>query len=361
MAKRTFLLILLISCISGIKGQVSDSTERSSLRLAGFPVLGYAPETRLIGGVYGHILAGDPLAARPSSLGLSALVSQNRQFSLNVFPELWMKKNLYRLAGELKWQYWPDKFYGIGNDTKKENRESYVARVSGIKLDFMRSVHKSLYAGILLEVENNDIIEYDTVSYAQLPGGSIPGSDQSLISGLGLGAAWDSRDNILLPQSGVYLQFRVVWFNSFMGSTFPHSKWILDLRKYSELGREHLIYFQLYGKFLIGQEIPFRNMALLGGDKLLRGYFRGRYRDHNMIVAQAEYHSPPVWRFSLVVFAGAGEVFNATAEESNFYLKPAGGIGLRYRVFKDRRMNIRLDAATGRGDRGIYLGILEAF
>jgi outer membrane protein assembly factor BamA len=307
------------------------------------------------------LLAGNPGIRRPSSVGFSLLVSQNRQFSANLFPEIWWRESRYHLNGELKWQYWPDRFFGIGNDTRSVDQESYVSRILGIKLDFMRSVHKALYAGILLEIERNNIVEYDSSSRAVLPGGTIPGSGRSLVSGIGLGLAWDSRSDILLPSSGGYYQFRLVSFNRAMGSTHSYTKWIVDLRRYMEMGSGHLLYVQVYGKFLWGKEVPFMNMALLGGDKFLRGYFRGRYRDHNMLLAQAEYHSPPLWRFSLIAFAGAGDVFHSAASLDRIRIKPAGGIGLRYRVFRDRRMNIRLDAALGRGDGGIYLGILEAF
>jgi outer membrane protein assembly factor BamA len=337
-----------------------DSTRRNT-KFAGFPVLGYAPETRIIGGVYTQLLMGDPVLRRPSNLGLSLLVSQNRQFSINLFPDIWLKENIYRLAGEFKWQHWPDKFYGIGNDTEKEDLEYYVSRIWGIKLDMVQMVYKELYAGILLEIENNNIVEYDTVPHAILPDGSIPGSENSTISGAGLTLAWDSRSDILLPASGAYCQFRLVYFNGAMGSTHPYTKWIIDLRKYWTLGSDHLLFIQAYGKFLWGKEVPFRNMAMLGGDKLLRGYFNGRYRDHNMFVGQVEYHSPYIWRFSLVAFAGAGDVFQSASTLKNIRIKPAGGVGVRFKLFKDRRMNLRLDLAAGRNDHGIYLGILEAF
>jgi len=359
----TYLLGCLLSIV--VSGQVTLASDRDSTmrntKFAGFPVLGYSPETRIIGGVYTQLLMGDPLLKRPSTLGLSLLVSQNHQFSINLFPDIWLKDNTYRFAGELKWQYWPDKYYGIGNDTRKEDEEYYVSRIWGIKLDMYRTFYRDLYAGILLEVENNNIVEYDTVSHASLPEGSIPGSEHSTISGIGLAFAWDSRSDILLPASGAYCQFRLVYFNGAMGSTYPYTKWIIDLRKYWTLGRDHLLFIQAYGKFLWGSELPFRNMAMLGGDKLLRGYFKGRYRDHNMFLGQVEYHSPYIWRFSLVAFAGAGDVFHAAGTGQNIHIKPAGGIGVRYKIFKDRRMNLRLDLAAGRNDHGIYLGILEAF
>jgi outer membrane protein assembly factor BamA len=363
--QKLFTYLLGCSMFVAVTGQVRATADPDSsmqnTKFAAFPVLGYSPETRIIGGVYSQLLMGDPLLRRPSAIGLSLLVSQNRQFSLNLFPDVWLKDKTYRLGGELKWQYWPDMFFGIGNNTTKKDEESYASRIWGIKLDMLRTVYRNLYAGILFEMENNNIVEYDTVSYASLPGGSIPGSDHAIISGLGLTMAWDSRSDILLPASGAYCQFRLVYFNKAMGSSYPYTKWIIDLRKYWSLGSGHLLYVQAYGKFLWGREVPFQSMAMLGGDKLLRGYFRGRYRDHNVFVGQVEYHSPYIWRISLTAFAGAGDVFHGTDTLQNIHIKPAGGIGARFKLFKDRRMNLRLDFAAGKDDHGIYLGILEAF
>lgn len=337
-----------------------DSTGRHT-KFAGFPVLGYSPETRIIGGAYAQLLMGDPLYRRPSVLGLSLLVSQNRQFSFNLFPDIWLRDDAYRLAGEIKWQYWPDKFFGIGNNTRTEDEEYYVSKIWGIKLDLLRTTWNNVYAGLLLEMESNRIVEYDTASHASLPEGSIPGSKNAVISGAGLAIVWDSRSDILLPASGAYCQFRLVYFNQAMGSTYAYSKWILDLRKYWNLGHDHLLFVQAYGKFLWGKEVPFRNLALLGGDKLLRGYFRGRYRDHNMFAGQVEYHSPYLWRCSLVAFAGAGDVFHAASTMREIHIKTAAGVGLRFRLFRDRRMNLRLDLAAGKDSHGVYLGMLEAF
>ena len=260
--------ILGCGCFLAVSMQATPNLGPDSVRqetkFAGFPVLGYAPETRIIGGTYMQLLMGDPLLKRPSALALSLLVSQNRQFSINFFPDIWFRDNTFRFAGELKWQHWPDKFYGIGNDTREEDEEYFVSRIRGIKLDLFRAVYRDLYAGILLEVEHDHMVEYDTVSHAMLPDGEIPGSEGAAISGMGLSFAWDSRSDILLPASGAYCQFRLVLFNGAMGSTYPYTKWIIDLRKYWTLGRDHLLYVQAYGKFLWGKEVPFRNMALKG-------------------------------------------------------------------------------------------------
>ena len=40
----------------------------------------------------------------------------------------------------------------------------------------------------------------------------------------------------------------------------------------------------------------------------------------------------------------------------------SGGVGLRYMINTDQKINFRVDAAVGNGDsKGIYVGIREAF
>ncbi|HEC44483.1 MAG TPA: hypothetical protein ENI20_16805, partial [Bacteroides sp.] len=68
---------------AGTSQATSRSTPVSTLKFAGFPIAGYTPETRIMGGVYTQFLFGDPAIKRPSSVGLSLLLSQNRQFSIN--------------------------------------------------------------------------------------------------------------------------------------------------------------------------------------------------------------------------------------------------------------------------------------
>ncbi len=324
----------------------------------GIPLAGYSPETRIMGGAYGYLMIGDPEVIHPSSIGLSLLATRNRQFSINLFPEVWWSGNKYHMKGEMKLQHWPDKFFGIGNDTETEDEESYVSRIAGVKLDLLGNYYQNLYSGALLEIEHNNIVEYDTAAHAVLPGGSIPGSSSSLITGIGFGLAWDTRTDVSYP-SGAYYQLRMVYFTPLLEEQYSYMKWILDLRQYVELGGDHMLYLQLYGKFQSGGEIPFRNLSLLGGDKLLRGYFKGRYRDNHMYVAQAEYHSPYIWRLSFVGFAGIGDVFRSFSTAPG--IKPSAGAGIRYRVFRDRSLNARMDFAVGKGDHGFYLGILEVF
>ena len=99
----------------------------------------------------------------------------------------------------------------------------------------------------------------------------------------------------------------------------------------------------------------------LGGAELLRGYFEGRYRDRTLMLAQAEYRFPIIWRFGGVAFGGIGGVshslrtFNATAP------KWAVGAGLRLQLNEAERLNVRADVGAGHDTFGFYVNVGEVF
>ena len=93
----------------------------------------------------------------------------------------------------------------------------------------------------------------------------------------------------------------------------------------------------------------------------MRGYFDGRFRDKNVMFFQAEARIPVWRRFYFDAFAAVGEV---SPTINNFALnqtKLTGGAGIRYRLFKTQKINMRLDAGFGEDSYGIYFDFSEAF
>ena len=355
-------IVLWIAC-QPVTGQENDSIgrHRSRYRFGALPIMGYAPETRIFGGLTGFVMLVGDSSNNNSTIYFSGMISQNKQYTVNMLPDIWLEENNYHLTGELKWQYWPDKFFGLGNRTQDSLVEGYTSKIKGVKLDFYRQIVPGFYTGPLIEIEHNDIIEFDDAAHAVLPAGDIPGSKNSLITGAGLGLAWDTRNSIIYPTKGSYHQFRVVYFRNSYQAGASYLKTILDLRKYITVGNGHLLRFQGYAKFQFGSDIPFRNLSLLGGSNLMRGYYSGRYRDNHIIALQAEYHTPWLWRFSGVLFTGFSDVFGPYSDNDFKDVKPSAGIGLRFAILPDQKLNLRIDAGLGKGDRGLYFNVMEAF
>jgi len=119
-----------------------------------------------------------------------------------------------------------------------------------------------------------------------------------------------------------------------------------------------MLAFQYYGLFTFG-EVPYRNLAILGGSQMMRGYYAGRYRDKMFMGLQGEFRFPVYWRFGGAAFASAGQV----AGETPFNFKSihyAAGAGIRFSVLPRENLNLRFDVAYG--DKvNYYVVLAESF
>jgi len=97
-----------------------------------------------------------------------------------------------------------------------------------------------------------------------------------------------------------------------------------------------------------------------GGDKFVRGYNYGRYRDKNLSSIQTEFRLPLVWKFGIATFGGISNLFanNFKINDSKYNC----GLGLRFLVDKHDKTNLRLDYAVGNdGNSGFYISFGESF
>jgi hypothetical protein len=63
----------------------------------------------------------------------------------------------------------------------------------------------------------------------------------------------------------------------------------------------------------------------------------------------------------MAVFGGVGEVAPSLGEFQSDHLLPAGGGGLRFKISKKYKLNVRLDFAQGKDGHTFSMGIGEAF
>ena len=87
----------------------------------------------------------------------------------------------------------------------------------------------------------------------------------------------------------------------------------------------------------------------------------GEYRGKQLVALQGEYRYNFKGKMGLIGFAGLGSVYGSEVEANNGKILPSIGMGYRYTVFPENKMNIGIDVAAGRDDWGIYFRIGEAF
>jgi len=98
----------------------------------------------------------------------------------------------------------------------------------------------------------------------------------------------------------------------------------------------------------------------------MRGYYGGRYRDKNLLAAQAELRYRYSSRFGATLFGGTGTVWGVDDFSTDSF-KPNYGAGLRYFFDPEKGISVRLDYGIGekrpneKRQSGFYISIAEAF
>lgn len=343
-------------------GQTADSIDRKT-SFAIYPAFGYTPETNFIIGPIAVMTLksrdeSQTEFTRQSTFTPLALYTFRNQFLTELNLEYYFRSG-HNLNLSPGYYVFPDFYFGLGNDNDPEISESYLNRFSTINGQFYFPVNSTFFVGMAFDfntarlqgVESGGMLETDNPMGIQ--GGTL----------LGLGPAMklDSRDNSIYPINGNLFSFQALITEV---GDFSYTSALLDLRKYVTIRNEkNVVALQFASRTTTGGNIPFYKLPQLGGDNQLRGISNASlYRDRQMFFSQVEYRRHIWWRFGMVAFAGFGDVANQWSDLDFSELKFVGGLGYRFQVVPNDKINLRIDFGVSQnGQTGIYVGMQEAF
>lgn len=363
---RNFLIIIVfLALFKPASAEQSPIPERKDsvqkkVTFLWFPLILYAPETRLAFGAGETFIfktSRKDSLTNPSKISGTELYTLNKQLLLTLTSDLYTSSNKYHIISNIGFLRFPNSFYGIGNNTDK-TYERYDALFIDSKNSFERKISKNFYAGIAQNYRYLDMISY--LSYGEFAKKNIPGEEGGNVSGFGLNASFDNRNNVFFPSKGNYLKFSWMLYDKAFGSNYNFRNYTIDFRKYINVYKENILALQLYAENGNGY-IPFHMLSMMGGPQLMRGFFQGRFRDKKLAAFQAEARIP-IWSiFSLTAFGSIGEVSPKINRFTLKGIKLTGGAGIRMRLLEKQKINMRIDAGFGKDSYGIYVDFSEAF
>ncbi|MCP9770380.1 hypothetical protein EGI22_20935 [Lacihabitans sp. LS3-19] len=354
------LLIVFTFFSSQIIFGQNDSTHKF-LRDKSFlvlPVVFRFPETRWGGGIAGTTsfsFAKDSIPSKPSQLSFGVTFTQNKQI-LIFFPfKIFTKNAKYYFFSENGWYRFNYLYSGIG-ENKVEN-EKYDTDYFRLRFLASKKINPSTYLGLRINFEDYKVT--GTLAGGELEKGIINGSDNSRTSGLGLSLLKDTRDAVFYPKKGIFSEFYIVPSSSVFGANRNFTKISLDVAKYNMLKPKTVWANNLVAIANIGN-VPFNQMAYLGGQSKMRGIYEGYFRDKNALIYQTEIRQE-IWK----VFGAAG--FGSIAFLGNQtdvlrFNAPKFTYGAGLRIATKNHLNLRLDyALSPYGSGNFYATIGEAF
>lgn len=350
-----------------INNLVNDTTDIAKPQLLIYPTVAYAPETTWeigLSSLYVFYAKRD-IENRLSEISGFTFFTLENQYGLWFDHAIYTNQDQYFFLGKLRFQSFPLLYHGIGNDTPEDYTALVNAKQVLIKERVLKKVKKNLFLGLEVEYQSlssvDFVLENDTPETFQFPRGNT-GSNNL---GLGAGIVQDNRHNVLNVRDGFYSELAFLHSNTIWGSTYKFSSVYSDTRIYKPIGKNNVLAAQLLGQFNFG-DVPFNQLAQLGGESIMRGYYYGRYRDNHQLATQIEYRMLPLplkftKRIGAAVFASTGTVFNSTNDLTLPNLKFSGGAGLRFLLFPKKDIWTRVDYAITKEGSGFYLFIGESF
>ena len=340
-----------------------DSSISHETTLNAYPYAYYTPETQLAFGAGGVVTfyTQKNTDINPSNVTFSGFYSTIKTYELSLVSNLYFAGNKIASGIDIRFGHKIDRYYGTGNRTEDIGKQAeYVLDNVGGTIDFQIPAQLVISDRSGLVIEYRDYRIPDTKENPYLNSGTVTGHDGGIVSGVGLVWVWDTRDQVFFPNHGGFTQTKVLFYTKDLASDYTFSWLEVNARRYWAFSPDHVIAVQVLLQ-TVGGNPPFYKLPALGGSRVMRGYFEGRYRDRDYFAWQVEYRQYFWKRFGFVAFAGMGDVIDDLTRLALRYLKVSYGAGLRYLFNEEQKINLRMDIGFGKGTNGVYFGIEEAF
>ena len=352
--------ILLFGFTNSLFADNNDSIPKKA-KTGIMPIAFYTPETRLgFGGImYSYFkTSNNDTITKKSNTQTYFDFTLNKQVLFQTDYSIFSKKNKFYFKGQFDYLHFPEYYYGIGNNTKSDQRCLIDFNLVNIATDIHAKLKKNTYLGLLLHHQSLYMLDKSLVNLyneREVIGGSGYAS-----SGIGVGYLMDKRNNQLNPEKGHYLEIKYLTFFNHSKTSKDFNSLTIDARGYKTFFKKLVWNINAFASFNKG-EVPFRMMPYIGGPRFLRGYYQGRFRDNNLIVLQHEFRYHLFWRIGIAAFSGIGQVAKDISDFKVDDFHYNYGLGIRFKLDRKENTNLRIDIGKTKDSYGIYVVFAEAF
>lgn len=323
------------------------------------PVVFRLPETRWGGGaavVSAFSFARDSSWSKPSQLSFGVTYTQNKQVLVFLPFNIFAKNNRYYFNSDSGWFRFNFFYYGIGEN--RVSQEVYDVDFPRIRLLAAKAISKTMYLGLRYQYESYRVTK--TQEGGELASGRVAGSSFSRTSSIGVSVLKDTRDSVFYPRNGIFGEVYFLPTLTILGADRNFARFYADIAHYQSISPKLVLATNYVGSVIMGRDIPFNQLSLLGGPKKMRGVYEGYFRDKNTLLAQAELRWEVWKRLGLIGFGTLG--FLGDNQEFLRFNKPKYTYGLGLRIATKKHLNIRLDYGASPYEKGnFYATIGEAF
>jgi len=365
-----FLFVLVIASSTMIRAQNQDVDtlfNESSNTLTAVPLIVNNPAMKTgfgAMGMYFFKFNKEDKVSPPSNVNIMGLYSTNKSYFMAIMSRLFWSEDNNRSNFATGVVSVNNNF--LYNIDDNDVRLVFTEKRKFITLEYSHKLIGEFYLGLLyLGTQTNYAFNNGSQEENDFAREFFEqnGITDNFVSSIGLNFSFDTRDYVYYPTSGLTFSIRPKFNIEWLGSDNNYTDTDFEAAYFIPLASNKVLGFALGGGFATG-DVPFDGYQNYGVRNNLRGYQTGKYKGKHMIAGQAEYRWRFYKRWGAVAFAGVGSVWGNDNEKEAFEQKllPSVGIGIRFMVSQEKRINLRLDYALGvNGNQGLYFGVMEAF
>jgi len=340
-----------------------------------FSILGgpaYTPEQGALiagGGLYSFTTDRNEIDLQRSSVTAFLMMNfpsnGSMGYGFQSKQNIFFDQNNFKYEGALNFGQQSSQYFGVGYDkgstielgddtTYNANRGEYIGSLA-------YRVLGDWYFGANTEMNYVDVTEQS--DYILADDDFQAYVDKPFTLGLGLVLEYDSRDFAVNAKEGLYFKANYLNFNEKIGSDSDYFKANFEFRSYYSFNPTNTI--ATFTQFQVTQgDVPFYDLATLGGASSMRGIFKGQFIDKSAFETTVE------WRHTfnranglpsnhgMTLWSGIGSV-GESVDNLSEDLFLSYGVGYRYQI--QPKMNIRLDLGMSEFGNGFYFNFTEAF
>jgi len=260
------------------------------------------------------------------------------------------------------------RFFGFQAESRKEDETNYADQESGFTVsagyeiyDHLQFVFGERYRKV--RIRTGAVRDIPSLK-ARFNIADVPGADGFTAHAQKLALVYSTLDSFNMPTTGIYAKAAIEGSTELLGSDATYRHYELEAKGYLPLAESRYISVgRIAYNQTLGDDVPFLERSILGGENTLRGYGRNRFIDSSYILLNLEerirlfrwtiFNVTADWE--LAPFLDLGAVVHSLPQTSskNFEFNP--GLGFRAVI----RPNIvgRVDVGFGNDGPAVFVGL----
>ena len=307
-----------------------------------------------------------PSAQRSYEINLAKSTKVNEDYEFKMRDQTLMDQKLELNAFLFGFRDGSARFFGFQSNSAVTNETNYADGELGFALSAGYPVfaNTQLVLGERFKQVQIGRGAVQSVTFLRDRYGNVPGSDGFSAHAQMLSMVYSTLDSLVIPTSGIRAKASVEASVSALGSSADYRHYEAELKGFYPLMDARFISVgRVSYNQTLGENVPFLERSILGGETTLRGYGRNRFIDNSYLLCNLEERIRLFrWEvfgvradWELAPFVDLGSVMRSLdeAEPRSFEFNP----GIGFRAVINPNIIGRIDVGYGHDGPAVFVGL----